>query len=199
MLGRTLLRTICVFCGSNPGARPAYRQAAAELGTLLAKNGLGLVYGGGRVGLMGTVADACLAAGGSVTGVIPQALADKELAHRGLTALHVVRTMHERKSLMAELSDAFIALPGGIGTFEELLEVTTWTQLGLHRKACGVVNVEGYYDGLLLQADRAVADGFLTPTHRQLLLTHADPAEVLGQVRQFVPPQLSKWVEREDL
>lgn len=160
----------------------------------MARRAVRLVYGGANVGLMGTIADACLAAGGDVVGVMPQALVDKEIAHQGLTELRIVRSMHERKALMADLSDAFIALPGGIGTFEEFLEVATWTQLGLQHKACGLVNIAGYYDGLLSQADRAVQDGFLRVQHRRMLLAHSDPEAVLDLVSEYAPPMLSKWV-----
>lgn len=155
-----------------------------------------MVYGGGKVGLMGAVADACLAADGKVTGVMPQSLVDKEIAHTGLTEFHVVRSMHERKALMADLAGAFIALPGGLGTFEEFLEVATWTQLGLQRKACGVLNVAGYYDGLLALADRAVMDGFLSPEHRNMLLTDERPDRLLDLVVHYTPPLLDKWAGR---
>ena len=188
-----MIHSVCVFCGSSIGRRPEYRRAAEELGALLAKRNIRLIYGGGNVGLMGAVADACLAAGGAVTGVIPQALGDKELAHWGLTELHVVKSMHERKALMAELAGAFIALPGGFGTFEEFFEVLTWTQLGLQRKACGLVNVLGYYDSLLALADRAAEDGFLQPVHREMLVAGDSAAAVLEMVLHLEPPALPKW------
>jgi hypothetical protein len=180
-----VLRRICVFCGSNAGARPAYRQAAQTVGRLLCRRGIELVYGGGHVGLMGIVADACLSEGGRVIGVIPQALADKEVAHSGLTELRIVKSMHERKSVMAELSDAFLALPGGYGTWEELFEVLTWSQLGIQRKACAILNVEGYYDPLLEMADKALADGFLRAVHRDLLLADIDPERLLDRLSEF--------------
>ncbi len=191
--GAHMVGSICVFCGSNSGNSRRYLEAAQELGELLGRRGLRLVYGGGNCGLMGAVADACLSAGGSVTGVIPRALADKDLAHGGLTELRVVGSMHERKATMADLADAFIALPGGLGTFEEFFEAATWTQLGLHRKACGVVNTAGYFDGLLALADRAVADGFLRPQHRDMLLADERPARLLDRLVAYTPPLLGKW------
>jgi uncharacterized protein (TIGR00730 family) len=175
-------RRICVFCGSSAGVRAAYRQAAQTVGRLLARRGIELVYGGGHVGLMGFVADACLSEGGRVIGVIPQALADKEVAHTGLTELRVVRSMHERKAVMAELSDAFLVLPGGYGTWEEFFEVLTWSQLGIHRKPCAVLNVSGYYDPLLAMADRATAEGFVRQVHREALLSGTDPERLLDSL-----------------
>ena len=174
---------ICVFCGSNAGAHPAYRQAAQTVGRLLCRRGIELVYGGGHVGLMGILADACLSEGGRVIGVIPQALADKEKAHGGLTELRVVSSMHERKSLMSDLSDAFVALPGGYGTWEELFEMLTWSQLKIQRKTCALLNVEGYYDPLLDMANRAVREGFLSEANRDLLLTDSDPERLLDRLR----------------
>ena len=157
----TMLRRVCIFCGSSPGTNGLYREAARTVGRLLCQRGLELVYGGGNVGLMGAVADGCLQDGGRVIGVIPEALKKKELAHSGLTELRVVGSMHERKALMADLSDAFIALPGGYGTWDEFCEILTWSQLGIQRKACALLNVNGYYDPLLAMADRAVSEGFL--------------------------------------
>jgi uncharacterized protein (TIGR00730 family) len=183
MLGR-----VCVFCGSNAGARPAYRQAAQTVGRLFGRRGIELVYGGGHIGLMGIVADSCLSEGGRVIGVIPQALVDKEVAHAGLTELRIVRSMHERKSVMAELSDAFLALPGGYGTWEELFEVLTWSQLGIQRKACAILNVEGYYDPLLEMADKALSDGFLRGAHRDLLLADVDAERLLDRLSGYVAP-----------
>jgi uncharacterized protein (TIGR00730 family) len=180
-----MLRRVCVFCGSNAGARPAYREAAQTVGRLLCRRGIELVYGGGHVGLMGVVADACLSEGGRVIGVIPQALADKEVAHAGLTELRIVKSMHERKFVMAELSDAFLALPGGYGTWEELFEVLTWSQLGIQRKACALLNVEGYYDPLLEMADKALSDGFLRDVHRGLLLADVDPERLLDRLSDY--------------
>lgn len=193
------MRRVCVYAGSNPGSDPAYAQAAGALATLLAERGMGLVYGGGNVGLMRVLADAALAAGGETIGVMPRALLDREIGHRGLTELRVVDSMHERKALMAELSDAFVAVPGGIGTLEELIEVYTWSQLGLHRKASGVLNVRGYYDGLATFLDHAVAEGFLRPQHRAVLTVAEDPAELLDRLAAWEPPSVGKWLEREDL
>jgi uncharacterized protein (TIGR00730 family) len=181
------LRRLCVYCGSSPGARPAYAEAAHALGTLLAHEGIGLVTGGGRVGLMGVVADAVLAAGGEATGVIPQALMDREVGHEGLTALHVVGSMHERKALMAHLADAFVALPGGLGTLEEIAEMLTWAQLGLHPKPCGLLDVAGYYAPLVRFFDHATAERFVRPEHRALLAVESDPAQLLGRLRTHVP------------
>ena len=189
---------ICVLCGSRPGGRPEYLEKAWRLGTLLAGRGIGLVYGGAGVGLMGAVADAALAAGGDVIGVIPQALAGKELAHAGVADLRVVGSMHERKALMAELSDAFIALPGGFGTFEELFEMVTWAQLGLHRKPFGVLNVAGFFDGLLALVDDAVREGFIPPEHRRLVLEATDPDTLLDLVLGYEPPPpVAKWIRPE--
>jgi uncharacterized protein (TIGR00730 family) len=191
-----LLQRICVFCGSSSGTGESYLQAARAVGRLLYERNIELVYGGGRVGLMGAVADACLAAGGRVTGVIPQLLVDKEVAHRGLTELRVVHTMHERKALMADLADAFLALPGGYGTWDELCEVLTWSQIGIQRKASALLNVNGYYDPLLAMADRAVAEGFLRDVHRELLLTDTDPARLLDRLETYVTPVVDKWMDR---
>jgi uncharacterized protein (TIGR00730 family) len=187
---------VCVFCGSSPGARPAYADAAVRLGRALAANGVGLVYGGAQVGLMGIVADSALAAGGSVVGVIPRALEELELAHRGLTELHVVGSMHERKALMAELADGFIALPGGIGTLEELFEVMTWAQLGMHRKPCGLLDVDGYFAGLLAFLDHMADERFLRPVHRAMLLVESEPERLLAGFRAYQPPALTKWIDR---
>jgi len=179
MLGR-----ICVFCGSSSGVHIDYAQAAQTIGRLLSERGIDLVYGGGNVGLMGALADACLAAGGRVIGVIPQALVDREAAHTGLTELRVVSSMHERKSVMAGLADAFVALPGGYGTWEELFEVLSWSQLGIQRKACGLLNVRGYYDPLLELANKAVSEGFLREVNRELLLSDVDPARLLDRLSE---------------
>lgn len=187
---------VCVFCGSSPGATPAFGQLAAHLGQLLAAQDLALVYGGASVGLMGRLADAALAAGGEVIGVIPQSLVDMEVAHRGLADLRVVSTMHERKALMADLADAFIALPGGIGTLDELFEVLTWAQLGLHTKPAGVLDLDGYYRPLLAFLDGAVEARFLQPTHRAMLLVDDDPQRLLAAFRAYAPPPPFKWVDR---
>lgn len=189
---------VCVFCGSNAGARPSYAQAALELGTLLAREDLGLVFGGGRVGLMGKLADAALAAGGEVVGVIPQALVARELAHRRVTDLRVVASMHERKALMAELSDAFIALPGGYGTLDEFCEILTWVQLGLQRKPCGVLNVEGYYDWLLRFFDHAVEERFIHPAHREMLIVDDDPSKLLARLLAAQVPQVDKIMSKTE-
>ncbi len=173
---------VCVFCGSRPGAQPAYAAAAEQIGTAIGRRGWGLVYGGGRAGLMGTVADAALAAGARVVGVIPRSLMDRELGHPGLAELHVVDTMHQRKSLMAERSDAFLALPGGIGTLEELFEVWTWRQLGYHDKPVGLLNVDGYYDGLLGFIETMAAQGFVTAPQRDLLQAGTDPHALLERL-----------------
>ena len=190
------LRRVCVFCGSSPGARPAYRAAAEELGRLLAARGLGLVYGGGNVGLMGVLADAALAAGGEVIGVIPRALVDLEVAHTGLRDLRIVDSMHERKAAMAELAGAFVALPGGIGTLEELFEVWTWAQLGLHAKPCALLDVAGYYAPLVAFLEHAVAARFLRPVHRAMLTVTADPQALLDHLAAYSPPVVAKWIDR---
>lgn len=187
------MKNICVYCGSNFGDRASYRQAAEAMGKLLAQRNIGLVYGGGDVGLMGVVADAAIDAGGEVTGVIPKLLADKEVAHQRLTDLRIVNTMHERKHIMAELSDAFIAMPGGFGTLEELFEVVTWTQLSFHNKACGVLNVEGYYDGLLTFLDHATAEKFIRPHHREIVVVETEPAALLEKLNKFEHADVQKW------
>jgi uncharacterized protein (TIGR00730 family) len=179
-----MLRRICIFCGSSSGARPEYRAAAEWIAIELARRNVGIVFGGGRVGLMGVVADTALAHGAHVIGVIPSALVAREIAHRGLPDLRIVASMHKRKALMATLSDAFIALPGGFGTFEEFCEVVTWTQLGLHGKPCGLLNVAGYYDGLVAQLDRAVSDGFIRPENRQIVLADSDPAALIERLME---------------
>jgi hypothetical protein len=192
------LRRVCVFCGSNPGTREAYAEAARSLGALLAERGLALVYGGGHVGLMGAVADAVLAAGGHAIGVIPHALVAREVAHGGLSELHVVGTMHERKALMYDLADAFVALPGGYGTLDEFCEVLTWSQLGIIPKPCGLLNVEGYFDPLLALFDQAVREGFVPPRHRALALEDTDAGRLLDRFAAFEPPATSKWIAPEE-
>ena len=192
------MRRVCIFCGSSNGARDVYVEAARAMGAALARRRIGLVFGGGRIGLMGVVADAVLAAGGEVIGVIPEALVAKELAHNGLSDLRVVGSMHERKALMAELADAFVALPGGYGTFEEFCEVVTWAQLGFHRKPCGLLNVDGFYEPLLAFFDHAVAEGFVRPGHRALVLEERDPEHLLDLMARYQPPALEKWIERDE-
>ena len=187
---------ICVFCGSNSGINPAYRSAAIALGRLLAARGLELVYGGGNIGLMGVLADSVLEAEGRVIGVIPEPLMAKEVGHAGLTELRIVKSMHERKALMADLSDAFIAMPGGFGTFEEFCEVVTWSQLGIHAKPCGLLNVEGYYDSLLALFDDAVREGFLREENRTLVLEDSDPASLLNMMASFVASRSEKWIDQ---
>lgn len=177
-----VLRRVCVFCGSRTGASPQFRHAAAALARELTSRDIGLVYGGGAVGLMGVLADAVLARGGQVIGVIPKALAARELAHAGLSDLRVVGSMHERKAAMAALADAFVALPGGFGTFEEFCEAVTWTQLGLHRKRCGLLNVGMFYDPLLALFDQAAAAGFIEPANRDIVIAEADPARLLERL-----------------
>jgi uncharacterized protein (TIGR00730 family) len=191
------IRSICVFCGSSIGARPEYSAAAAEFGGLMGLRGIRAVYGGGNVGLMGVLADAALAAGGEVIGVIPQMLVDRELAHHGVSELRIVGSMHERKALMAELADAFVALPGGLGTFEELCEVLTWAQLGIHGKPVGCLNALGYFNGLLHFLDHAVSERFLLPQQRRLLLSASDPQELLTRLAEHEPRTNEKWFDRE--
>lgn len=186
---------IAIYCGANSGFEPMHRQAAAAMAACLAHEGIGLVYGGGRVGMMGTIADAALAAGGEVIGVIPQSLMDKELGHGGVSELHVVCSMHERKQMMVDLSDGFIALPGGFGTLDELFETLTWLQLGFHGKPVGLLNAHGFFDGLLVFLDHMVAQGFLRQAHRDCLLVASEPAALLEKMRQFHPPDLGKWIE----
>lgn len=188
------MKRICVFCGSNFGLDAAYREAAQSLGRTLVRRQIGLVYGGGSVGLMGTIADAVLQTGGEVIGVIPKALATRELLHTGLTDLRVVESMHERKALMSELADGFIAMPGGLGTLEELLEILTWAQLGIHQKPCGVLNVLGYYDPLVAFLDHSVRHGFVRSEHAGIVQVHEDAEELLEQMRTYVPPQVEKWI-----
>ena len=187
---------VCVFCGSSSGLNPAFAMAARALARELASRELEVVYGGGNVGLMGILADAALAAGGRVIGVIPHALVTRELAHQGLTALHVVDSMHERKALMASLADGFIALPGGFGTLEEFCEAVTWTQLGVHAKPCGLLNVAGFYDGLLAFLEHALAEEFLRPTHREIVVSDSDPAALIARVIGWRAPSIPKWIDR---
>jgi uncharacterized protein (TIGR00730 family) len=191
------MKSCCVFCGSSPGARPEYREAAVALGREIAGRGLRLVYGGAGVGLMGAVADAAIEAGGEVVGVIPHALAKHEVMHHGLTELHFVDSMHERKAMLGDMADAFVALPGGLGTLEELLEVLTWAQLGIHRRPCGLLNVGGYYDGLLAMVDHAVKERFVREEHRGLLIAEESPGDLLDRCEAYEPVLLGKWLDRE--
>jgi len=190
------LRRVCVFCGSNPGCDPAYGEAADITGRLLAERDIGIVYGGGSVGLMGRVADAALAAGGEVIGIIPHFLDRAEIAHGGLTRLEIATSMHERKARMADLSDAFLGLPGGLGTFEEVFEAMTWTQLGVHEKPVGLVDVEGFWAPATALLDRAVADGFLDPEIRDSIVVGRTAAEALDAFASWTAPARRKWTER---
>lgn len=189
------LRNICVFCGSVTGNHASYAGAARGLGATLVDQGIHLVYGGAKVGLMGIIADSVLDAGGHVIGVLPAVLASKEVAHPRLDELRLVNSMHERKDLMAELSDAFIGLPGGLGTLDELLEMLTWNQLGIHKKPCGLLNVDGYFDPLLSMLDRAVESGFLWSEHRAMMLVDADPTRLVAKLRAYEPPNVERWVK----
>jgi uncharacterized protein (TIGR00730 family) len=190
------MKRLCVFCGSSPGRRPAYADAARALAETLVDRGLGLVYGGGSVGLMGILAEAVLARGGEVIGVLPRGLVGKELGHEGLTTLHLVDSMHERKALMASLADGFVALPGGLGTLEEILEVLTWAQLGIHRKPVGLVDVAGYWAGLLALLGHAVRERFVQPEYGALLLVEPGPAALLDRFAKWRPPVLPRvWLD----
>ncbi|MDQ4121769.1 MAG: TIGR00730 family Rossman fold protein [Acidobacteriota bacterium] len=190
------MKRICVFCGSNSGANLQYLQAAEEVGVFLAQNGIELVYGGGRVGLMGKVADTVLANGGKVIGVIPEQLATREVAHSGLTELIVVSSMHERKAMMAELSDGFIAMPGGFGTFEEFCEIVTWAQLGIHQKPCALLNVAGFYDSLIAMIDYSTSQNFIRQEHRSLVLVDKTIEMLHRKMKNFQPPDLEKWLDK---
>jgi uncharacterized protein (TIGR00730 family) len=192
------LHRVCVFCGSNAGRRPVHRAAAVAFGEALAARGVGLVYGGGNVGLMGALADAALARGGSAIGIIPHALMAKELGHLGLTELRVVDSMHARKAMMADLADAFVMLPGGFGTYEEFCEVLTWSQLGLHQKPCGVLDVDGFYAPLLDFFDRAVDEGFVSPVHRAIVLRASAPDALLDLLAAWAPTAAPKWIDRDE-
>ena len=194
------MQRICIFCGSSPGARPGYVQEAEALGRAIVENNFGLVYGGASVGIMGAVADAVLKSGGEVIGVIPKALTEKEISHTGLTEMRVVESMHERKALMADLSDGFIAMPGGLGTIEELFEILTWAQLGIHQKPCGLLNVEHYFDQLLAFLDRTVTEKFVQSAHRSMLLVDEDPVDLLQKFKDYQPPVVDKaaWALRQN-
>jgi hypothetical protein len=192
------VRRVCVYAGSNVGTRADYATAARLLATELTARDLGVVYGGGDVGLMGVLADAALDAGGEVIGVIPDALLAREVGHDGLTELHVVGSMHERKATMSDLADAFVALPGGFGTVEELVEVLTWSQLGLHAKPCALLDVAGYYGPLVRFFDHAVTEGFLREQHRAMLVVDDDPARLLDRLAAWEPPAVHKWIDRDE-
>ncbi|GAB4515828.1 MAG: TIGR00730 family Rossman fold protein [Roseibium sp.] len=192
------MRAICVFCGSSHGTRQIYTDAARETGRQIAEQGYTLVYGGARVGLMGTVADAALEAGGKVIGILPRALSDKEIGHEGLTELHLVDSMHERKARMADLSDAFLALPGGVGTLEEIFEVWTWGQLGYHHKPCGFLNIGGYYDHLIAFLDHQVEEGFTRDVMRAMAQIAGTPEELISLFENYTPPSAPKWIERSE-
>lgn len=189
------MKSICVFCGSSIGAKDAYRDAAIGLGTLLAESGIRLVYGGGKVGLMGVVADAALKAGGTVLGIIPESLMLKEVGHGSLTELVVTRNMHERKAAMADAADGFIALPGGFGTFDELCEILTWAQLGIHQKPIGLLDTAGFFGQLSVFLDFVSSEGFIRPEHRGLLLEEATPHLLLDRMRSWVPTNVAKWAD----
>ncbi|MEF3698402.1 TIGR00730 family Rossman fold protein [Desulfolutivibrio sp.] len=191
------MKSVCVFCGSNPGGDAVFLETAKALGTFLAREGLTVVYGGASVGLMGATANACLAAGGQVVGVLPDFLKKKELEHTGLTELHVVPSMHERKALMAELSDGFVALPGGMGTLEEFCEIVTWAQLGLHGKPCGLLNVGGFYDPLLALVRTMVENRFVRDAHAGIVLSAPTPEELLEAMRAYRPVTAPKWIDRD--
>mgnify|MGYP001817795633 FL=1 len=193
------MKRICVYCGSSPGGRASYLDAAADLARVMVARGIGLVYGGGSVGLMGGIADAVLEAGGVVTGVIPRSLAEREVSHGGVTDLRIVESMHQRKALMAELSDGFIAMPGGFGTIEELLEVLTWSQLGFHQKPCAILNVDGYFDALMQFLDHSVDQAFVKPIHRNMLLDHELPEQLLAMMETYQHPVVDKWIGRGEI
>ncbi|MTH97974.1 TIGR00730 family Rossman fold protein [Roseibium sp. RKSG952] len=189
------MKSVCVFCGSSLGAAPEYSEMARKTGETIAKAGLTLVYGGASVGLMGIVADGALEHGGKVVGVLPKHLQDKEIGHKGLSELHIVGSMHERKTLMAELSDGFVALPGGAGTMEEIFEVWTWGQLGLHNKPCGFLNVLGFYDGLISFFDLQTSEGFMKPVMRDMVQVADTPQSMLDKFRKYEPPATPKWIK----
>jgi uncharacterized protein (TIGR00730 family) len=191
------MKRICVFAGSSGGVRPEYRRAAAELGRLLAAQDIGLVYGGARIGLMGVIADSVLAGGGEAIGVIPKALVSKEVAHDGLSQLRIVGSMHERKALMAELADAFVAIPGGWGTLEEFFEILTWAQLGFHEKPTGLLNAHGYFDGLLSFLGHSIDEGFVRPEYRAMISVASEPRELLDVLAAYRPPAVEKWIDRD--
>lgn len=193
------MKSICVFCGSNSGLNPAYVQAAKNLGAEIVKQGLSLIYGGASVGLMGAIADAVLKAGGQAFGVIPQNLESKEIAHKNLTKLYVVESMHQRKQMMFDLSDAFLTLPGGLGSLEEICEVLTWAQLGLHKKPCGFLNINGFYDHLIVQFDRIVSEGMMKPENREMILVDNSITAILQKFRSYQAPSVDKWITKKQI
>ena len=193
------MKSLCIYCGSSPGASPLYAQGARTLAQHMVNDNIALVYGGGNVGLMGIIADEVIRLGGVATGVIPLALMEKELGHKGLTKLHIVKDMHERKAMMAELSDGFIAMPGGIGTLEELFEVFTWAQLGFHQKPIGLLNVSGFYDGLIQFIQHMVTERFLKAEQADMLINAPDGAELLARFKSFVPTTVPKWLDRTSI
>jgi uncharacterized protein (TIGR00730 family) len=188
------IRRLAIFCGSNPGARPEYKAVTRLFGNALCERGIEVVYGGSSVGLMAVLADTMLEAGGGITGVIPRMLVDREVANTALSDLRIVESMHERKSLMAELADGFVALPGGIGTLEEFFEIWTWAQLGMHEKPCGLLNVAGYFDPLLSFLDRAVNEGFVRQVHREMVIVESDPEALIDKFGEYDPPRVVKWL-----
>lgn len=194
----THMNTICVYCGSSPGRSSAYTETAVAFAAELVERDLGLVYGGASVGVMGTLADAVLDAGGEAIGVIPEALEAREITHPGLTELHVVESMHARKQTMVDLADGFVALPGGLGTVEEILEVLTWAQLGFHEHPCGFLNVDGYYDDLTAFLDHAVSEEFVKPTHREIAIAESSPEALLDAFASYDPPHVEKWIDRDE-
>jgi uncharacterized protein (TIGR00730 family) len=193
------MRRLCVYCGSRPGSQPDYTEAAQHLARALVKRHIELVYGGASVGTMGVLADTVLAAGGHVIGIIPQAIVGREVVHRGLSDLRIVTSMHERKALMAELSDGFIALPGGLGTLDEVFEILTWGQLGLHQKPCGLLNIRGYYRGLIDFLDHAVSERFITDVHRAMLLVEEEPERLIERFERYKAPAVARWVDRTSI
>lgn len=193
-----MLKSVCVFCGSSFGKQPAYAEAAKSLGGALAERQIHLIYGGSRLGLMGVLADACLEHGGNVTGVMPQHLIDLEIGHNGLTDLRIVKSMHERKAMMSDLADAFIALPGGFGTFEEFFEVLTWSQLGLQRKACGLLNVSGYYDALLSFVEHGVQEAFIRHEYREMIISDTEALRLLDRLSAYEIPVVDKWIGKAE-
>ncbi len=191
------MKRICVFCGSNDGANPIYLETAETVGRFFVSNNIELVYGGGRVGLMGKIADTVLALGGNVIGIIPESLAIKEVAHKSLTKIHIVDSMHQRKALMAEYADGFIALPGGFGTFEEFCEIVTWAQLGIHRKPCALLNVGGFYDNLIAMFDHSAAENFIRGEHRKLVLVENEIGRLYELMINYRPPFIEKWLDKK--